>query len=159
MRPLKTQPATTQTESGKSIFTNIVQLMKIKRLKMWGFVSRPVLKRRVQAGAFFFFLFSLSSFILYLRYTNTNMPDCPGYVISLYGDFPSDIFFFSYISWKSPSRYILLNTPPLTIHIFGSPITIVFTQYMSHIQYVFRGYKFRKCEFNAVLRIRIRDPE
>jgi hypothetical protein len=37
----------------------------------------------------------------------------------------------------------------LQYNIFGSPITIVFIQYMSHIQYVFRGYKFRKYEFNG----------
>ncbi len=83
----------------------------------------------------FFFLFSYSLFSFL--------------IVPLYGDFPSDIFFCSYISWNSPSQYILSNTPPLTIHIFGSPITIVFIQYMSHIQYVFCGYKFRKYEFNG----------
>ncbi len=61
--------------------------------------------------------------------------------------FPHRYISFSYISWNSPSRCILLHTPPLTIHIFGSPNIVVFLQYMSHIQYVFRGYKFRKYEF------------
>ncbi len=48
---------------------------------------------------------------------------------------PSQYIYFSYISQDSPSWYILLHTPPLTIYFFGSPNTIVFIQYNVYLIY------------------------